>query len=114
MINKNISALILMLSFNNFVNCMNVANGINKPIINAAHKDLRKLLKVLEGGIILLPTATITNRVNTGINFLSNLQGATKKDERDFTKYIKCIQVKAKAAHPGHNFNFTKDFSDLT
>jgi hypothetical protein len=107
MINKNISVLILMLSFNNLVNCMNVANGINKPIINAAHKDLRKLLKVLEGGIILLPTAMITQRVNNGINFLSNLQGATEKDKRNFRKYIIAIQARAIAAHPGHNFNFS-------
>ena len=104
--NKNVSALILMLSFNNFVNCMNVANGINKPIINAAHKDLRNLLSNLDRYAWAVTTATITNRVNTGINFLSNLQGPTEKDKRDFRKYIIAIQVKAIAANPGHNFNF--------
>ena len=106
MINKNVSALILMLSFNNFVNCMNPANGIHKPIINDAHRQLRNLLGDLDLGVAVT-TATITNRVNTGINFLSNLQGATGRNKRDFTTYIVSIQRKATAAHPGHNFNFS-------
>ena len=101
--NKNISVLILMLSFNNFVNCVNVANGINKPIINFNHSELRNLLKNFTPAI---STAVITQRVNTGINFLSNLQGATEKDKNNFRKYIIAIQAKAIAAHPGHNFNF--------
>ena len=105
MINKNISALILMLSFNNFVNCVNAANGINKPIINDAHRQLRNLLEDLDHGVAVT-TATITNRVNRGTDFLSNLQGAKKTDKDDFRKYIVAIQRKARAAHPGHNFNF--------
>ena len=104
MINKNISALILMLSFNNFVNCMNPANGIHKPIINFEHSQLRNLLKNFTPAV---PTATITNRVNKGTYFLSNLQGATEKDKNNFRKYIIAIQARAIAAHPGHNFNFS-------
>ena len=104
MINKNISALILMLSFNNFVNCVNggiqkmpcAANPEDRILITKKIRKLESLSRMPN----LPPRNNLIQKINKYSRFYINLQGKTSKEERIKTLII-IVKAKAENIYPG-------------